>query len=300
MEPLVYAIVLNYNNLEDTTDCLKSLENLNYKNYRILLVDNGSRKDIVQEIKNRFPNLEIIENKRNLGYAGGNNVGILKAIEHGADYIFLLNNDAIVCRDVLRNLVKVMEENNCVAACQPLICYFHEKDKIWSAGTKFSFGYPKLYLKNKAIEKIKLKVAFEPPFGLVGCAMLIRTSAIREVGLFDESLFLMHEETDWCIRAKKRGFKLLVVPNAIVYHKVSATLEVFSKSYLYYVSRNWLRVARKNFGWPKYLYTTFTELTIRFMYYTYQLLKRRQFGMIKYYLYGVRDGLLGLAGEAAL
>ena len=297
IEPSVYIIVLNYNNLYDTIESLRSVEKLNYENYKVLLVDNGSTEGIIGEIRKKIPNLEIIKNEKNLGYAGGNNVGILKAMGEKANYIFLLNNDVVVERDVLRKLVDAMEREEHFAACQPLVSYFHEREKIWSAGTEFFIGYPRLYKKNK---RAKLSGNFEPPFGLAGCALLMRTPAIKDIGLFDESLFLMHEETDWCIRAKKKKYKLLVVADAVVHHKVSATLEMFSKTYLYYVSRNWVLVARKNFRWLMYLYVVLTELTVRLPYYMYHLFKRRQLRMIKYYLNGLKDGLFGVTGEAAL
>lgn len=297
MKPFIYIIVLNYNNLYDTIETLRSVEKMEYKNYRVLLVDNGSTEGIVKGIRSRFPNLEIIKNKRNLGYAGGNNVGIMKAIEKKANYIFLLNNDVVVERDVLRKLVDAMEREEHFAACQPLVKYFHERKKIWSAGTEFFIGYPRLYKKNKRAE---LSGSFEPPFGLAGCALLMRISAVKDVGLFDESLFLMHEETDWCMRAKKKEYKMLVVADAVVHHKVSATLEMFSKKYLYYVSRNWMLVARKNFRWIMYLYVLFTELTVRLPYYIYHLFKRGQLRKIKYYLKGLKEGLFGVTGEAAL
>lgn len=297
IEPSVYIIVLNYNNLYDTIESLRSVEKLNYENYKVLLVDNGSTEGIIGEIRKKFPNLEIIKNEKNLGYAGGNNVGILKAMGEKANYIFLLNNDVVVERDVLRKLVDAMEKEEHFAACQPLVSYFHEREKIWSAGTEFFIGYPRLYKKNK---RAKLSGNFEPPFGLAGCALLMRISAVKDVGLFDESLFLMHEETEWCMRAKKKGYKLLVVTDAIVYHKVAVTLGLFGKTYLYYVSRNWLLVASKNFRWLMYLYVVLTELTVRLPYYMYHLFIRGQLGTIKYYLKGIKDGLLGVTGEGVL
>jgi len=138
------------------------------------------------------------------------------------------------------------------------------------------------------------------PFGLVGCAILFRRTALQQTGLFDESLFLLHEETDWCIRAKKLNFSLLIISNAIVYHKISTTIGMFSKIYLYYIGRNWLLVGKKNFSFFSYLYILLTEFLIRFPYYLYHVTKKGQIGMIKFYLKGIFDGILGISGEAKL
>ncbi|MEM2191862.1 MAG: glycosyltransferase family 2 protein [Archaeoglobaceae archaeon] len=285
-EPLVYVIVLNYNNLKDTIETLENLKNLDYENLRIIVVDNGSEKWIVEEIKKRF-RFEVIENQKNLGYAGGNNVGISKALSDGAEYVFVLNNDVIVERDVLKKMVGEISKRKEYAACQPLVKYY-DKDAIWSAGTKIFLGYPKLYLKGKK----EAKGIFEPPFGLAGCAILFRAEALRDVGLLNEKLFLMHEETEWCIRAKKKGYRFLVVANAIVYHKVSATLGFLSEKYLYYVSRNWLIVARK-LGRLFFVYSVITEFLVRLPYYFLLLLRSKKPRLIRHYLKGVLDGLCG-------
>ncbi len=285
-EPLVYIIVLNYNNLKDTVETLESLEKLDYENFKVIVVDNASEKWILEEIKKRFK-VEFIENQENLGYAGGNNVGIKKALSDGAEYVFVLNNDVIVERDVLKKMVKEMIKFKECAACQPLVKY-HGRNVIWSAGTKIFLGYPRLYLKGKR----EAKGVFEPPFGLAGCAILFRAKALKEVGLFNEKLFLMHEETEWCIRAKKIGYKFLIVADAIVYHKVSATLGFLSEKYLYYVSRNWLIVARK-LGNSFFVYSVVTEFLIRLPYYFLLLLKKGKPHLISYYIKGVFDGLCG-------
>ena len=120
----------------------------------------------------------------------------------------------------------------------------------------------------------------------------------EQTGLFDESLFLLHEETDWCIRAKKMNFSLLIISNAIVSHKISTTIGMFSKIYLYYIGRNWLLVGKKNFSFFRYLNILVTEFLIRFPYYLYHVTKKGQIRMIKYYLRGLFDGIRGISGEA--
>lgn len=295
--PLVYVIILNYNNFRDTVEAISSVLELRYDNFRLLLVENSTEHEVIDAIRAQFPDIEILETGRNLGYAGGNNAGILHAMKQEPDYIFVLNNDISVEPDALTTLVHELEINRDCAACQPLVVYSKNPDITWSAGTEMYLGYPRLCQKNWSRP---LSQPAKPPFGLVGCALLLRVSALRDTGLFDESLFLMHEETDWCIRAKEMGYGLLVVPAARVQHKVSATLGSLSEPYLYYVSRNWLLVAKKHFELSEYLYVLLTEFLIRLPYYCYLLFRRGELRMIRFYLSGLRDGLSGVSGEANL
>jgi GT2 family glycosyltransferase len=209
----------------------------------------------------------------------------------------LLNNDVKLEKDVLNKCVSAMEKLPGCGACQPIIVTFENEERVWSAGTQLYFGYPRLFLKGTKLQKNGIKTS---PFGLVGCAILFRRSALQQTGLFDESLFLLHEETDWCIRAKQLNFSLLIISNAIVYHKISTTIGMFSKIYLYYIGRNWLLVGKKNFSFFRYLYILLTEFLIRFPYYLYHVTKKGQIGMIKFYLKGILDGILGISGEAKL
>jgi len=293
----VCTIVLNYNNFWDTVETLKSAQRMTYKNNHLLLVENSTKEAIVKKIRLQFPELEIRENGTNLGYAGGNNVGILWAMERGADYIFVLNNDVLLEPDVLEKLVAAMDSDPECAACQPLVTFNDNRETIWSAGTEMYFGYPRLYKKG---EKMKRNGIRQPPFGLVGCALLFRASALKEIGLFDESLFLLQEETDWCMRAAKMGFHFAVIHNAVVQHKVSETLGMFSKTYLYYIGRNWLLVGKRHNSRSIFAYIFITELAIRVPYYLYQLAMRGQLWMIKFYLIGLFDGLREVSGEKAL
>ena len=297
LPPSVYTIILNYNNYSDTVETIESVLSLEYNSNSILLVENSSDKEIIRKIRTRFPDLAIIENIKNLGYAGGNNIGIQKSIASGADYIFLLNNDVKLEKDVLNKCVSAMEKNPGCGACQPLIVSFENEERVWSAGTQLYFGYPRLFLKESKLQKNGI---LSSPFGLVGCAILFRRTALQQIGLFDESLFLLHEETDWCIRALQMNFSLLIISNAIVCHKISTTIGMFSKIYLYYIGRNWILVAKKNFSFIYYMYVLLTEFLIRFPYYLYHLTKKSQIGMIKFYLKGIFDGMSGISGEAQI
>jgi len=295
--PKVISIILNYNNYPDTIKTIESVLSLEFDSNTVILVENSTNKRTIEKIRSDFPHIGIIENEKNLGYAGGNNVGIQFALSCGADYVFIINNDVILESDVLTKCVSAMEESKDTAACQPLVAMLENKETVWSAGTQWYLGYPRLFKKGTKIQKNGIITS---PFGLVGCAILLRTSAIRKIGSFDESFFLLHEETDWCIRARQMKFSLLVISNAIVYHKISTTIGMFSKIYLYYIGRNWLLVAKKNFSFFCYLYVLLTEFLIRFPYYLYHITKKGQVGMVKFYLKGIFDGIMGFSGEAKL
>jgi GT2 family glycosyltransferase len=295
--PSVYTIILNYNNYSDTIETIESALSLDYNSNSVLLVENSSDKMIIQKIRSRFPDLAITENSKNLGYAGGNNIGIQKGLASGADYIFLLNNDLKLKKDVLKKCVAAMEKIPGCGACQPMIVTFENEERVWSAGTQLYFGYPRLFLKGTKLQKTGIVTS---PFGLVGCAILFRRTALEQTGLFDDSLFLLHEETDWCIRAKQMNFSLLTISDAIVCHKISTTIGMFSKVYLYYIGRNWILVVKKNFSFLYYIYVLLTEFLIRFPYYLYHLTKKNQIGMIKFYLRGIFDGIFGISDEAKI
>jgi len=295
--PSVCTLILNYNNYSDTIETIESVFSLDYDSNTLILVENSTDEQVIKKIQSQFPDLEIIRNSENLGYAKGNNAGIQAAIARGAEYIFILNNDVILEKDVLATCIDAIESSPGCAACQPVISFYNDRKKIWSAGTQLFFGYPRLFLKGEPIRRMGVQT---PPFGLVGCAILFKTSAMQEVGLFDESLFLMHEETDWCIRAQHRNFSLLVVTDVVAYHKISTTLGLFGRDYLYYVGRNWLLVGRKNYRDLKYWYILVTEITLRFPYYICHLARRGQIGRIKYYLQGIADGIRGVSGKADL
>ena len=123
----VTIILLNWNGKEDTIECLESLKHITYPNYEILLVDNGSTDGSVECFRERYPGMEIIENGENLGFAEGNNVGIRRAMDEGADYVLLLNNDTVVDPEFLGELVKVGESDPKIGIVGPKICYYNNK-----------------------------------------------------------------------------------------------------------------------------------------------------------------------------
>ena len=247
--PSVHIVVLNWNGKSDTVECLTNLQSVSYPNRKIVVVDNGSTDGSEEAIKAAFSDVTFIQTGENLGYAEGNNVGIRHAMECGADFIFILNNDTITDANVVTALVAQAEKNPNAAILGPKIYFYERPDIINSAGGHIDYdtlvrghiGYGvkddgTVYASVAAVEWV------------TGCAMLLRLSVLREVGLFDSNFFLVCEELDLCTRIRKRGFEILFVPEAKLWHKVSAAFDGnFSAVYCYYFFRNSLLYVWKNF-----------------------------------------------------
>lgn len=219
-------ILLNWNGYQDTVDCLHSLESLTYPNYKVFVVDNASTDSsfslLMEEIESGKLNLSIslIQSGGNLGFAGGNNVGILQAYQSGCEYIWLLNNDTEAHPDSLTPLVAEMEKDQKIGIIGSKI-YYYNSDVIWYAGGEVnewlgSVNHPGLRERDQGQFARQREVGF-----VTGCSLLLRRELIDTVGLMREDYFLYYEETDWNIRARQQGWKVVYCPASIIYHKVS-------------------------------------------------------------------------------
>ena len=243
--PRVTIIILNWNGAEDTSACLASVARLDYPACETVVVDNGSTDDSVTLLRERFPNLVLIETGRNLGYAGGNNVGLRYAIERGSEYVLLLNDDAEVMPESLRLLVEAVEASPQAGVAGPTICYYDFPEVIWSAGGAFD-------RRRGDSRMIGLNERDRGQFGerprevdfVTGCALLARTEAICKAGLLDERFFMYYEETEWCMRISRAGYRILHVPQAKVLHKISPHAQADSPFVRYYMTRNRLLFLR--------------------------------------------------------
>ena len=223
MNPNVFIIILNWNGKKDTLECLSSLKKIYYKNYKIVLVDNGSKDDSVKEIKKNFPSVEIIKNKKNLGFSEGNNVGIRYALKNEADYVLLLNNDTIVYKDFLKKMIGEAEKNEQIGIIGPKIYYYSKPKILWFSGGMINYkkGLFTHIGQNKKDSKEYSHLGNVDY--ITGCAMLIKKSVIKSIGLLDPKYFAYFEDIDYCIRAKKAGYGIRLVPEAKIKHKVSSS-----------------------------------------------------------------------------
>lgn len=259
----VYAIVLNWNNYEDTKECIKSLKESIYNNLKIVLVDNNSQDGSVDQLEQKYINDKttyIIRNKQNYGFARGINVGIKYALHNNADFVFLLNNDAVVDKGCISNLATAVSSDDRIAAAAPLIYYYNSKDVIWQGRTYFSF----LRTGTKSPDKNKLIRNYpEGPHEastVGGCAVLIRHQIFEEMGLFDPVFFFYGEDVDFSIRVRHAGFKLIIVPSAKAWHKIADIAQERSSPFvMYHRAKSHLLVLRKNFSLLYFIYGLFAH-----------------------------------------
>ena len=223
----------------DTMACLASLVKSELLTSEIIVIDNGSDDDSVNRIRQQYPGLIILETGINLGYAGGNNVGIRHALQAGADAVCILNNDV----DFLEQLLAPLHQYKDVGIVTPLIAEMNNTNRVWALG---SFVNPRTAQVGRLHAGEQLDAWHTcAPFEVdiaSGAAMLIRREVLERVGLMDEAFFLYYEETDWCLRIREAGYTVLAVPASLVHHKVSATLGPTSPIIDYYMARNHLRL----------------------------------------------------------
>ena len=250
-QPLVVTIVLNWNGKEVIADCLGSLLASDYPNLRVIVVDNGSVDGSVEYLKAEFPTVGLICSPVNLGYTGGNNLGIRRALEEGTAYVLLLNNDTVVDRECVSHLVRVAESNPRYGALNPKMYYFDPPNRLWYAGGAFSLwrGVSEIWGR-KAVDEGQYDTLREVTFAN-GCALLIRTPVLQEVGLLDEALFSVAEDADLSIRIRRAGYQLAYVPQAQLWHREGfsslSTLKGQGQAYRYYLYiRNSLWVLAKH------------------------------------------------------
>ncbi|MBI5020628.1 MAG: glycosyltransferase family 2 protein [Ignavibacteriales bacterium] len=221
--PLVYIIVLTWNGKADTLECLQSLQKLSYSNYKIIVVDNASTDSTAEEVRHLYPSVEVIRNSSNLRFAGGNNIGIKTALNNKADYILLLNNDTIVAENFLSHLVEAAESDERIGMTGPKIYYHSDPKRIWYAGGVIDWWTGSTsHLGVREIDIGQFEKIKTTDY-VTGCSMLVKKSVIEQIGVLDESYYIYGEDADWSLRAVRAGFKLLFVPQALVWHKVSVS-----------------------------------------------------------------------------
>jgi GT2 family glycosyltransferase len=254
-QPRWHAVVLNWNGREDTLRCLDSLRHVEYANLGIVCVDNGSVDGSQEAVRARFPEVQLIEAGANLGYAGGNNLGIRAALRDGADWVVLVNNDATVAPDVIDGFARAAAGDPRAGILAGKVFFADRPSTIWFAGQRVSelLGYsgrPRGY--GRADGERYARVA--PTGRAVGALMAVSRAAIDAVGIFDEDLFAYVEDVDWALRVRAARMHVLFAPDARAWHRVSASTggETRSTHTLYYGMRNTIVVLerRRPLPWP--------------------------------------------------
>jgi len=253
----VSIIILNWNGLKDTVECLESLKKVTYPNYEVIVVDNGSKGNDVQVLEERFGDyIHLIRNDRNYGYTGGNNIAIRYVLKNSSpDYFLILNNDTIVAPDFLGQMIKVAESDASIGIVGPKVYYYDFPSRIQSAGAKINMRTSQNSLIGiKQIDTGQFDTQQEADY-VSGCCLLIKKELIQKVGLFDESYFCYWDETDYCARAREAGYKVVYTPEAKMWHKAPLKLKVWDKTPMsgkasglpyYYMARNNFKFMRRH------------------------------------------------------
>lgn len=219
----LYVIVLNWNSPEDTIACVDSIRASRVCALRILVVDNGSTDDSLEQFAGCFGNaVEILETKKNLGFAGGINLGVARALSAGAQFILILNNDTIIDEAMIRHLIRTAADHPAAGIVGPVIRRHADPGRIWRFGDREHRCLP---MPLKLPESAVSEAGGEPfPVDYVtGCAMLVRSRVFETIGLFDTDHFMYFEDADFCRRARQAGFEIWCAPEAHMWHKISAS-----------------------------------------------------------------------------
>ena len=247
----VGIVILNWNGLDVLQDCLRSISALRYPCVQVIVVDNGSTDGSTEMLGRDYPNVVRIANNVNLGFAAGNNQGIRLALERGDDYVLVLNNDTILDPDCLTQLVGRVQSDSQIGAISPKIYFAQPSDRLWFAGGTFNYWTGRNgHVGYKKSDNGAWDAAGEVEF-ISGCALLASRNAWRNIGGFDELLFVYSEDVDWSLRARKAGFKLFYEPRAVVWHRESFSIlrNRWQAKQMYYCTRNPMMVMWKHGDW---------------------------------------------------
>lgn len=242
----VAVIIVNWNLAGETAACIDSLQKGSLLPLRIFVVDNGSTDDSAERLRRRFgADISLIQSPRNLGFSGGNNVGIQAALAEGFEWIFLVNNDTVVAADCLAQLRHATTALPNFRVWGPLILYYDEPERIWALGDRALAGtlITRGVLRN-AVAPAALP-AIEPVDYLTACGLLVHREVFEDVGLLDESFFMYAEDADFCRRAQEAGFRLACATRARMWHKVSRSTGVHHPASRYWRTANQIRFYRR-------------------------------------------------------
>lgn len=292
------VIVVHFGSKKDTIECLDSIQKTNHQNImlEIYLVNNDSKNEFTKKDASSFKNIILLNPKKNLGFPGGINFALNKVLKKNYFFIFLINNDIIVKKDIFVKLIPYFT-NKSIGLISPLIAYYDKPKIIWC-----THGYlNRLFLftthpfMNKSLKSVILPQTIESDYA--AACLLIRPSVFNTVGLFDERYFLYGEDVEWCLRVKKAGFKLLYITLPLALHKISATAGVKGTNILtpisaYYYARNFFIIMKDHNAITNLVTAFIGQTLIRLPFYV--LFRIRSFHSATSYLKGYYHGLLYL------
>ncbi len=235
--PNVSIVLVNWQGADDTLACLDSLHELDYSNFGVIVVDNGSADNSVERILTMYPDLTLLQSGSNKGFSGGNNVGIRYALDHGANYVWLLNNDTTVDRNALRAMVQLAEHDSAIGAVSSVLFHMDRPEVVqaWGGGRiGFVTGRSRNLVKQGKLDY------------LTGASLLVKRAVFEEVGLLDEGYFMYWEDADFCLSIRRAGWRLAVAEESVVYHKESSSVGRKSVAQDVYFNASAVRFFRRN------------------------------------------------------
>ncbi|MCC5929842.1 MAG: glycosyltransferase family 2 protein [Cyclobacteriaceae bacterium] len=249
--PLVSVVILNYNQWKVTEELLLSIEKISYQNIELIIVDNASAQNPAEIVETKYPDVEFIRSEINLGYAGGNNLGIEEA---RGEYIFILNNDTELAQDCIERLLESFQKNKTAGIVCPKILFFDQPDTVQYAGFT---DIHQITGRNRSIGYLeKDNGQFDiggKTFFAHGAAMMIKREVIEKVGMLPELYFLYYEEMDFSMTVRRAGYDIYYEPSSVVYHKESVSVGPASPMKTYYLNRNRILFMRRNRNGFQYL-----------------------------------------------
>ncbi len=247
--PRVAIVVLNYNGLEDTIKCLASLKAVQYPALSVIVVDNGSEVDPTDAVRLCHPDATMLATGANLGYAGGNNQGMALALKRGADFVLVLNNDTIVSPTIIETLLDAFAAHDRLGVIGPVINHMDEPDTVMTEGVRFNAGPGTEFFQRLSVGLDSVPPAVVSVDIVNGCCMMFRSATLKSVGLFDETFFIVHEESDICLRASRAGFTCAVLGQCLVWHKGSSSFDRSGRRLQrYFDTRNLYFLLRRHTG----------------------------------------------------
>lgn len=300
MAKKVAVILVNWNSFSLTSDCIESLSAMSFADYDVIVVDNGSVDESGSLLKEKFRNIILIQSDTNLGYTGGNNLGMQHALAHNYEYQLLLNNDTFVEPDFLEVLVNYMDEHPETGVIQPLIFFNHNRSLVWNGGSYYQQWLGYAYTQNYNQPKLQSSSQIKEVGWITGCAFLTRSAILSETGLLANNLFIYYEDVDLSFRIKKTGAKLIFHPGSVIYHIAGMSNRNKTKGKEGFVNPivHYLNVRNKIWFLKKY--TSWWQLpTVIFFNFFYSLalmsyfLLRFRFQKLKTVLKALKDGFTG-------
>ncbi len=296
--PKVTVLILAYNNQKDVVSCLKSIQQIAYSNYDIVLVDNASKDDTVDAVAKDFPFVKIIRNSKNVGRTAGYNVGIKHC---RGDMIFFLDQDTIVDKYLLTELVSASISDPLIGAVGPVIFYFDHPNRVWSAGTCVNLLTGKTKFLNqdqrKTNDLTSIREVQQHP-----TAILVKKEVIDIIGGYDDSLFMVYCDSDFCMKIWKSGYKIVLAPKAKLWHKETlpvdhcSLLGMTSPKRAFLIARNRIIFMKTYAGTLNFISFMGLFLPVYVLYYTANMIAEKRHNLLKFYWKGTLMGLSYVLG----